>query len=308
MKKLNIGIIKRFYLLIFIFSGFFAGRSEVNDNTKEKIMEIKLDDNFIFGEGVSDNKEIAYGVALDDLLIFANEIKERNSQDKLSLNDLVTNVETLIYEDGSRFEVIVYIPFKIVIDTNHKNSSAKDEIKKSSASAQTTPVKKEKIVAAEKQNTEEISVKAKGKNMPMEKAEEKISVSVNTGEPPVAEISAEPPMAVGTKEPETAMDYRSQSGPIEIGEVEEFLVSQDNFAEIKTFLSDMKNSGKIRETGAAYSSDYLPQDASLILMDELGGILSILSPVSKDGRFNYKTHKTDTENNYNSKFILWYRK
>ncbi len=88
----------------------------------------------------------------------------------------------------------------------------------------------------------------------------------------------------------------------------ETLCGQDNWVEIKGFLSSFKNEGKIKETGNCLSYADVPEDAYSILMDELGGILSILSPKSSPNRINHKTNQTDNENNHaNCKFIVWYK-
>lgn len=88
----------------------------------------------------------------------------------------------------------------------------------------------------------------------------------------------------------------------------ETLCSQDNWVEIKGFLILFKNEGKIKETGNCLSYSEVPDDAYSILMDEMGGILSIMSPKNSPNRINHKTNQNDNENNYtNCKFIVWYK-
>lgn len=88
----------------------------------------------------------------------------------------------------------------------------------------------------------------------------------------------------------------------------ETLCSQDNWVEIKGFLTSFKNEGKIKETGNCLSYAEVPNDAYSILMDEMGGILSIMSPKNSPNRINHKTNQTDNENNHtNCKFIVWYK-
>lgn len=86
------------------------------------------------------------------------------------------------------------------------------------------------------------------------------------------------------------------------------LCSQDNWLEIKGFLTNYKREGKISSIGNVLSYAEVPDDAYAILMDEMGGILSIMSPKNSPNRINYKTNQTDNENNYtNCKFIVWYK-
>lgn len=88
----------------------------------------------------------------------------------------------------------------------------------------------------------------------------------------------------------------------------ESLCSQDNWVEIKGFLTEFKNEGIIKATGNCLSYSEVPDDAYSILMDEMGGILSILSPKNSPDRINHKTNQTDNENNHpNCKFIVWYK-
>lgn len=88
----------------------------------------------------------------------------------------------------------------------------------------------------------------------------------------------------------------------------ETLCGQDNWVEIKGFLTSFKNEGKIRETGNCLSYSEVPDDAYSILMDEMGGILSIMSPKNSTNRINHKTNQTDNEQNHaNCKFIVWYK-
>lgn len=324
MRKLNIGTIKRFLLLCFMMSGFLMMRGQENNDTKDKIMEIKLNEDFIFGEGVSNDKDIAYGEAMDDLLIFANELKERNSQEKLSLSDLLTKVETLVYENGTRYEVVVYIPLKTVIETERKDPSARSGIQLTRPGVlemeedepeieEEIPMVAETPVAEETTVVTEIPVEEETQAMDETPVEEE---TLPAAESPVVEeviaeevlpIKEEPVAPISQERPKAAA-VPSNTSSFSPGEVEGFLLTQDNFTEIKSFLSEMKRSGKITETGAADSLSDLPHDASLILIDELGGILAYLSPANEQGRINYKTHKSDSENNYNSKFIVWYRK
>lgn len=83
---------------------------------------------------------------------------------------------------------------------------------------------------------------------------------------------------------------------------------QDNWIEIRGFLSQYKRDGKIKETGNTQNFEEVPNDAYSILIDEMGGILSILSPKNSPHRINYKTNKQDNETNHpNCKFIVWYK-
>ena len=345
MRKLNIGKIKAFLILVVMFPGALTIMGEDKVATKEKITEIKLNDEFLFGEGMSDDKEIAYGIAIDDLLSFANEVKDRNSQAKISISDLITKTETLVYDNGSRYEVIVYIPVKLIIEPGAISSSEKNEInviKPGSAEVKKEPeIEDSATIMAEVQPIEEVTIEEEPaplieqeniQEIQQENIQENQTENRQDNQPEIQQENRQ------DNQPEIQQEIRHEIQPENIqenlpenlvknqtenqqpedsmtrfnleydGEIEKFLLTQDNFSEIKSFLSDMKRNGKIVETGATDSPNNLPQDANLILMDGLGGILAILSPSGGQGRINYKTQKSDSENNYNSKFIVWYRK
>lgn len=255
MKKLNIennnNLTIRLSILVFILlCCVFNGMAEEKNETKQKMLEIKLNDYFIFGEANNENKDIAYGEALEDLVAFANEIKDENYDGEISMKDILANVESLVYEEDERYEIIVYMPLKIVLEKSNAKRAPKST------------------------STEETVIVL---NEPLPK--------INNNKKPEEKY-----VSVGK------------------GEIEDFLITQENFSEIKNFLTEMKRQGKIRETGASESDTGLPLDANLIVMDELGGILTLLTPARENQRINYKTQEIDSVNNYNSKFIVWYRK
>ena len=86
------------------------------------------------------------------------------------------------------------------------------------------------------------------------------------------------------------------------------LSSQDNWAEIKGFLSSFKDQGKIKETGICTNPSEAPIDSYKILIDKLYGILAIISPKNSNNSINLKTNKLDNEFNYpNCAVIVWFK-
>lgn len=243
-KKLSIGKIEHFLFFLLMF--FLNFNMLANDeDAKRRILDVKLNEEFIFGEGLNEDKEIAYGNALSDLLLYSNELKKDKNQQEVSLCDLQLNVETLDYFDGKRYEVIVYIPLNILYQIQSKSPKEDLSLTDMKSNPDKTP-------------------------------------SINN-----------------------SAFYYPEKG----NDIEDFLLTQDNFTEIRDYLSVMKRSGRILETGAIDNTSSLPKNASLILIDDLGGILSILSPRNENGRLNYRTRLFDDVNNYSDcKFIVWYTK
>lgn len=111
---------------------------------------------------------------------------------------------------------------------------------------------------------------------------------------------------VPNRQPETTHPANIQT--LLPDDIMQTLCSQDNWMEIKGFLTAYKGEGRISSVGNVLSYAEVPDDAYAILMDDLGGILSILSPKNSENRINYRTNQTDSETNHrNCKFIVWYK-
>lgn len=194
-----------------------VGLAMTPGETYDRMNEIKLDETMIYGEGFGDSKDMAYGKAMAELMVDANELREAKGIDMLQVPDLQPLVKELYYSSGGSHTVLVYIPL-------------------------------ERMYAA-------------------------------------------------TDSPAPAADYIIAA-----------LCGQDNWPEIKGLLSAYKDIGQIRQTGYCTSAAEVPGDAVAILVDDMYGILSILSPSSSPRRINYRTGRPDSENNYpNCKVIVWYR-
>ena len=86
------------------------------------------------------------------------------------------------------------------------------------------------------------------------------------------------------------------------------LCNQDNWTEIKGFLSAYKNKGKIKDYGFSSDISDIPIDSYRILIDKLYGILAFLAPKDSEYRINIKTNQLDKESNYpNWAVIVWFK-
>lgn len=86
------------------------------------------------------------------------------------------------------------------------------------------------------------------------------------------------------------------------------ICNQDNWTEIKGLLTDYKKRGEIKDTGFCTDPAESPIDSYCILIDELYGVLAVMSPKSSGSRINLKTNQTDQESNYpNCKVIVWFK-
>lgn len=80
-----------------------------------KVNEIKLDDNYIFGEGFDDDKGIAYENALSDLAMTANQLREGKGKEPLGQSQLQVKAKEITYSDEARTTVFLYIPYDDVL-------------------------------------------------------------------------------------------------------------------------------------------------------------------------------------------------
>jgi len=86
------------------------------------------------------------------------------------------------------------------------------------------------------------------------------------------------------------------------------LCNQDNWVEIKGFLSAYKNKGIIKDYGFSSDISDIPFDSYRILIDRQYGILAFLAPKNSENRINIKTNKLDKESNYpNCAVIVWFK-
>ena len=259
-----------FLSVLFIFP--FSISAQSVEEIQEQMDKIKLDENMIYGEDFNTNKNEAFDNALTELLLTANELRAEKDIAPLAASDLITLVKDLQYTQGDRTISFVYIPIDKIYSLTPKAGS---EIRNSNLS----------------QNSD----------YPSQTSQE-------------GEIEKQTGFVPNKPNKPTPASNSTSSAPSNFnatvinGDVLEIIVLQDNWTEIKGLLSSFKQQGKIKETGYVTESAEIPEDAYSILIDEMYGVLAILSPRNSSKRINYKTNKTDSESNYNNcKVIVWYR-
>ncbi|MBD5268367.1 MAG: hypothetical protein HDS45_02040 [Bacteroides sp.] len=240
------------------------GYAQTPEEIESKMNEIKLDESYVYGEDLNNDKDIAFQNALTELTTYANELRAGKGKDILNSSDLLTVVKELKYQKGSRHTVLVYLPLSQMLGMASKSHSD--------------------IVA---QNAPSHSSQAN--ITPQQKVEQEQKFTFVPNKQP----EATQPVQIQTQLPDDIMQT---------------LCSQDNWLEIKGILTNYKREGKISSIGNVLSYAEVPDDAYAILMDNMGGILSILSPKNSATRINFRTNQTDSETNHsNYKFIVWYK-
>lgn len=234
--------------------------------TEEMMNVIKLDETMIYGEEFDDSKDIAYGKAMAELMVYANELRDAKGIDMLQISDLQPLVKELYYSSGGRHTVLVYIPLERMYAIRHASH-------------------RDVVANGDDGHSAHADIAAQRAESP----------------PPVNPVPGSPARPTELPTPRPAVQPAAD-------DIIAALCGQDNWTEIKGLLTAYKNMEQIRETGYCTSAAEVPADAVAILIDDMYGILSILSPSSSPQRINYRTGRPDSESNYsNCKVIVWYR-
>lgn len=267
------------FLLVLLLT--FPCVAQSPEEIERQMDEIKMNESYIYGEDYSDDKDMAYQNALVELLSSINELRGEKGKEYLTVGDIQTIVKELRYTKGTRNVAFLYLPLDRAMAL-----SAKQKI--DVAGAGTAPRRSDSAVAQTSGRQQAQTAKPAPKPTPAPAQTQSDNASSK-------------PAATSTLSGAKSFAPADKS-------VLETLCGQDNWVEIKGFLSSFKKEGKIRETGRCLSSSEVPDDAYSILMDEMGGILAIMSPKNLPNRLNHKTNQTDNENNHaNCKFIVWYK-
>lgn len=261
----------RIFITAFMLVSSFTLYAQSSNEIEGKMDEIKLNENMIYGEDFNNNKDIAYDNALSELLINANELRAEKGNGMIKISDLQPLVKELRYSKGSRHIVLVYIPLSQMFSLTSKSRAD--------------------IVS---------------QAMPNQSSQNNALEAETDIKPESEPLFTFVPNNSSSNEMTTTGNI-SNTAPLP-NDILYTLCSQDNWTEIKGFLATYKSQGKIKETGFCTSPTQVPIDACSILIDEMYGILSILSPKNNPKRINYRTNRPDSEANYsNYKVIVWYR-
>ena len=256
-------------LLFLLFSAFFIlpvySSAENEEATKAKMNEIKLSEDYLYGEDFSDDKNIAFDNALSQLQRYANELRQEKGLNSLKVSDIQPQVSELHYLKGDRYTVLVYISAEKMFAIHGRTEAILNQ-----NSAQPSP--------------------------------DPVQTPVTSTQPSPAINNSQPVANNSTNLQQSQSIAHTDDDMLDI------ISAQDTWIELKGFLTNFKKLGKIKETGTCINPGDVPADAFSILIDELYGVLAVLSPKNSANRINHKTNQTDSESNYpNCKVIVWYK-
>lgn len=261
---------------------------QTTEEIEEKMDEIKMNADYLYGEGHGSNREIAFDNALIDLLMTANDLRAQENKEELKTTDLLTVVEEYVYDQDGYFTYFVYIPSSRILAMVSKRPGDQQGSAPSQATAQPAPA----------------PVPAPAVPQPDSPPAPAYEANVPTPTP-VAEPEPEP------EPPKPIFVSNSQAAAASAGDLADLarsMAGQGSWIEVRTLLSQYKNLGKLREDGRLAYPGTIPDDAYAILMDDKGGILAILSPRESSGRTDFVTRRIVDPMNYPScRFIVWYK-
>lgn len=110
---------------------------------------------------------------------------------------------------------------------------------------------------------------------------------------------------VSKKDEPAVAEAPAQEENLELDDVTRTICGQDNWTEIKSFLSQFKHDGRISQTGAVTDMSNVPADAYAVLIDAMYGIIAVLSPENGGQRTTLKSGSDSNNDNY--KVIVWYK-
>ncbi len=242
-------------------------------NIEAQMNEIKLNEMMVYGEDFNDDRNIAYQNALSELLIYANKLRTEKGKSMIKISDLQPIAKELTDSKGNRHNVLVYTPISQLLSITNKYNL--------------------EIIIQTVDNESLRNNINTGRDLEIQPTSEQNNFNSNEGS--------------NTNGLSTIFHKEFGDTPSS-NVILDTLCSQDNWNEIKGFITTFKSQGKIKETGFCTSHTEVPTDAYSILIDEMYGILSILSPKNTANRINYKTNLADSETNHpNCKVIVWYR-
>ena len=117
MKKIKINKLLIWSILL-LTQQMFAQEKDV----KALIRDIKLNENYIYGEGTDIDKNIAYDIALQEITNNINELRLSSNKEPITTKTIVALLSQYSYNRGAAELVFVYIPISQIINLKPKEN------------------------------------------------------------------------------------------------------------------------------------------------------------------------------------------
>ncbi|MCM1021936.1 MAG: hypothetical protein NC343_06720 [Muribaculum sp.] len=132
---------------------FCSPTLHAQNDVKDQINTIKLDENYLWAEGNDENKDIAFQNALYELVLMINEIRAADGKQPLESSHLSHLVETKSYPRGEKTNMFAYIAFDkaMAVEVRQNLGIVVGQKQESDSVATTTPAKTEPVVAQQQE-------------------------------------------------------------------------------------------------------------------------------------------------------------
>lgn len=112
---------RAFVLVAFL--SFFAYALTAQSGVEQQINDIKLDENYLYGEASDADHRVAYDLAVTDLIMTVNSVRADNGLQGIQPGDVLPLVKELSYKRGDKHEVMVYVELSEALSASHKEKN-----------------------------------------------------------------------------------------------------------------------------------------------------------------------------------------
>lgn len=246
--------------------------AQTDKEKSRQIFEIQLDAGYIGAEGNDDSEQVAYDMAMSELLVRVNNARSDKGKCVIEvIDDLGERVKKIcVVRGGTRHRVFLYISAQEAIEL----TATRRDIP--------PPPKPSKPV---------IYLGGLG------------SGKVDNNE--YTETVKEEPTVAETDETSSSVaDNKFTDAVFVSNDVHRMLLQAGTVLELGKFLKQFKEEGKIRDYQAASSLSSIPSDSYKMVVDRKSDkMIAILSPAN----INLQTNQIDDISNYHGYNVIWYK-
>lgn len=254
--------------------------AQTDKEKSRQIFDIQLDADYIGAEGNDDSEQVAYDMAMSELLASVNKVRSGKGKRVIEvIDDLGERVKKIcVVRGGTRYRVFLYISAQEAIELTATRRD--DDIP--------PPPKPSKPV---------IYLSGFG------------SEEADNNDEYTETVEEEPTVAATDETSSSVADDRFVGAVFIPDDVHRTLLQAGTRSELGRFLKQFKEEGKIRDYPTANSLKSIPSDSYKVVFysendeEQAIKIVAILSPAN----INLQTNQTDNISNYHGYRVMWYK-
>lgn len=265
-RRLKTFILTLFALFAFPLGAQSPGAPDIQSMEK-RMNEIKLDENYVFGEGNGSTAKIAYNEAFQSLAMTAITLREQAGKPKI-LPELILSIMNtpIAYKRANgRFKYFLYISREELMHLGEPAPTAKEVRRKKQEQKQREEARKDSVQGVPDSRPAD---QAKSRPAP------RTNPRKNSYEPVILDIVNRTPLQL---------------------------------TELKFLLDAYKKAGLISRYGQTRPGETTPDGAYVLLFNRQYEIIALLDPRGRDGRTDYIHGVPDSEENHSDYGIIWFQ-